>query len=172
MSLACTAEARMPKRYRTRDGAWGVISRESMPQSACRVMGLFYHPLARTRSRCSTAPHSRQKVVRGFLGGVVSRKNPQKCTYFSGKKGRFCQKSNSDACEGWSKKASPPTQLDLILCKVPPVAARPCAIAFLTLDGALSTVCKRWYPDRDIAVEERPAATSSPASLCSRLSTP
>ena len=73
----------------TREGAWGVTPSESMPKSACRVMCLVFSPLARARSRLATAPHSRQKAVRGFLGEVVSRKNPQKCIYLSGKKGRY-----------------------------------------------------------------------------------
>jgi hypothetical protein len=74
------------------------------------------------------------------------------------KTGRFGQKSSSNAFAGWSRKPSPPTPLDDILCKVHSVAARTCSIVFLTLDGELSTVCKRWYPDMAIAVEKMLAA--------------
>jgi hypothetical protein len=42
--------------------------------------------------------YSRKKVVRGFLGGMASRKNPKKWRYLSGKTGRFCQIARSDAC--------------------------------------------------------------------------
>jgi len=73
---------------------------------------------------------------------------------------------------GLAKEASPPTQLDSILCQGHPVIPLTGSIAFVTLDGALGTVCKRWYLDMDLAVEERPAASSSPASPCSRLAAP
>jgi hypothetical protein len=33
--------------------------------------------------------YSRKKVVRGFLGGMASRKNPKKWRYLSGKTGHF-----------------------------------------------------------------------------------
>jgi hypothetical protein len=92
--------------------------------------------------------------------------------YCPKKRGVFVKKSSADACEGWYRKPSPQTQWDDILCKVHPLAARTCAIAFLPLDGALSPVCKRWDPNMDLAVEERPAVASSPASLYSRLSAP
>jgi len=45
------------------------------------VMSLVFSPRVRARSRLSAASHSRQKVVRSFLGGVVFRENPKKCTY-------------------------------------------------------------------------------------------
>jgi hypothetical protein len=66
---------------------------------------------------------------------------------------------------GLVKEALTSNQLDSVLYKVHPVAARTCAIAFVTLDGELSPVFTRWYPDIDSAVEERPVAASSPASL-------
>ena len=87
-SLSRMAETRMPKipQRRTAHGA-------SSPERVCRKVLAASWVSSATLShardlRCSTASHSRQKAVRGFLGGVVSRKNPQKCTYFSGKKGR------------------------------------------------------------------------------------
>src|SRR2546428_9702432 len=65
----------------------------SPPEKVCRkVLAESYvssFTLSHARSWLSTAPHSRQKAVRGFLGEVVSRKNPKKCTYLSGKKGRL-----------------------------------------------------------------------------------
>ena len=97
-------------------------------------------------------------MVRSFLRGRASRKNPKKWRYLSGKTGRFCQKSSVDAFAGWSRKPSPPTQLDDILCQGDPVAARTCSIALLTLDGELGAIFKRWYPDMDIEAEEIPAA--------------
>ena len=48
-----------------------------MPECPRRVTRLALHPLPYALPRLSTAPHSRQKAVRSFLGGVVSRKNPQ-----------------------------------------------------------------------------------------------
>jgi hypothetical protein len=36
----------------------------------------------------ATVTHSRKKAVRGFLGGMASRKNPKKWIYLSGKTGR------------------------------------------------------------------------------------
>src|SRR5262249_58356969 len=97
---------------------------------------------------------------------------PKKWRYVSRKTGRFYQRSSSDAFAGWSRKPSPPTPLDDILCQGHPVAARTCSIALLTLDEELSTVFKRWYPDMDIEGAKRPASASSPAAACSRLSAP
>jgi hypothetical protein len=48
-----------------------------------------------------TVEYSRKKGVRGFLGGITSRKNPKKWAYLFGKTGHFCQTASSDACEGW-----------------------------------------------------------------------
>jgi len=45
-----------------------------MPEGTCRVTRLALHPLPHAQPRLSTAPHSRQKAVRSYLGGVVSRK--------------------------------------------------------------------------------------------------
>src|SRR5262249_23889503 len=114
-------------------------------------------------------PLSEEKAIRGFIINRVTEKNQKTSKVLTGKMGRFCQKSSADACAGWSRKASPPTQLDSILCQGHPVAVRTCSIAFVTLCEELSTVCKRWSPDRDIEGEERPGPASSPASPCSRL---
>src|SRR5438128_2657335 len=65
----------------------GVTPSESMPKSACRVMCLVFSPLARARSRLATAPHSRQKAVRGFLGGGVSRKTLRNAPISPAKRG-------------------------------------------------------------------------------------
>jgi hypothetical protein len=95
-------------------------------------------------------PLSEERAIRGFIINIVTEKNQKKEKVLTGKMGRFCQKSSADAWAGWYRKPSPSTQLDSRVCQVHPVAARTCAIAFVTLDGELSTVCKRWYPDMDI----------------------
>src|SRR5262249_41748076 len=96
----------------------------------------------------STAVHSRKKVVGYFLGEIPSRKNLKEWRYLFDKIGRFWQKSSADACEGWSREPSPPTQLDSMLCKAHLVAALTGASPFLTLDGALQ--CPRtFYTDLD-----------------------
>src|SRR5215470_4215492 len=93
--------------------------------------------------------HNCKGITKGVgappLNSVECGKNQKTWKLLTGKKGRFCQKSSADACAGWSRKASPPTQLDSILCQGHPVAARTCSIAFVTLDEELSPVCKRWY---------------------------
>jgi hypothetical protein len=60
-------------------------------------------------------PLSEEKAVRGFIINIVTEKNQKKEKVLTEKMGRFYQKSSADACEGWSRKPSPHTQLDAIL---------------------------------------------------------
>jgi len=78
-------------------GIWHVLrdgfrSVHAMPYSVshakvlCRkapacVTLLALYPLPYALPRLLTVPHSRQKAMRSFLGGMVSRKNSKKCTY-------------------------------------------------------------------------------------------
>jgi hypothetical protein len=66
----------------TQDGAWGVIPRESMPQSACRVMGLFCHPLARTRSTVLNSVAFQTKGGEGFSRRSGLQKKPPEMHIF------------------------------------------------------------------------------------------
>jgi hypothetical protein len=52
--------------------------RDALQWVTRRVTHLVLHPLPYALPRLSTAPHSREKAVRSFLGGVVSRKNRKK----------------------------------------------------------------------------------------------
>jgi hypothetical protein len=62
----------------------------------------------------SPHPLSEQKVFRGFIIDRVDKKNQKQWKLLIGKTGRFGQKSSADAGAGWSRKPSPPTQLEKI----------------------------------------------------------
>jgi hypothetical protein len=56
-----------------------VVTRQGiMPEGTCRVRRRILHPLPYALPRLSPVPHSREKAVRSFLRGVVSRKNLKK----------------------------------------------------------------------------------------------
>jgi hypothetical protein len=143
----------------------------STRERCCAPSGSPSRPVQR-RTRQPFNPLSEEKAVRSLHIDRVTEKNQKQWKLWIAKTGRFYQKSSADACEAWSRK--PHLQLSWIQYCAKGIQSIPLtgSIAFVTLDGALGTVCKRWYLDMDLAVEERPAASSSPASPCSRLDAP
>ena len=114
-------------------------------------------------------PLAEQKMIRGSISDIVDKKTTRNGNYCLKKPGVLVKNPvRMHARAG--KEALTSNQFDSVIYKMYQVGTRTCAIAFVTLDGKLSTVFKRWYPDIDSAVEERPVAASSPASLYSRLS--